>query len=102
MKLLYLTPLIFFFSVFNPDAIKDLKLYKGGIPANFAFLLFWTFTKRREQQRIPHEWRHRVNFQQTITGRSTKRQRFVLTGGSGGLFLKLSEEQKIILSIFMI
>jgi hypothetical protein len=25
-----------------------------------------------------------------------------LTGGSGGLFLKLSEEQKIILSIFMI
>jgi hypothetical protein len=21
----------FFFSVFNPDAIKDLKLYKGGI-----------------------------------------------------------------------
>jgi hypothetical protein len=20
---------------FNPDAIKDLKLYKGGIPANF-------------------------------------------------------------------
>jgi hypothetical protein len=32
---------------FNPDAIKDLKLYKGGIP-NFevAFLLFWTFTKK--------------------------------------------------------
>jgi hypothetical protein len=25
-----------FFSVFNPDAIKDLKLYKGGIPANFG------------------------------------------------------------------
>jgi hypothetical protein len=80
MKLLYLTPLMFLvFSVFNPDAIKDLKLYKGGIPANFevAFLLFWTFTKKEEQQRIPHEWRYRVNFQQT-TGRSTsKRQRFV-------------------------
>jgi hypothetical protein len=45
----------------------------------------------------------RVNFQQTITGRSTsKRQRFVLIGGRssyGHLFLKLSEEQ-IILSIF--
>ncbi|WP_070786687.1 TonB-dependent receptor [Flavobacterium crassostreae] len=25
-----------FFSVFNPDAIKDLRLYKGGIPANFG------------------------------------------------------------------
>ncbi|MFI0491219.1 carboxypeptidase-like regulatory domain-containing protein [Flavobacterium sp.] len=24
------------FSVFNPDAIKDLKLYKGGIPARFG------------------------------------------------------------------
>lgn len=25
-----------FFSVFNPDAIKDLKLFKGGIPARFG------------------------------------------------------------------
>lgn len=25
-----------FFSVFNPDAMKDLKLYKGGIPARFG------------------------------------------------------------------
>ncbi|MGB3775763.1 MAG: TonB-dependent receptor [Leeuwenhoekiella sp.] len=25
-----------FFSVFNPDAIKDLKLYKGGIPAQYG------------------------------------------------------------------
>jgi len=25
-----------FFSVFNPDAIKDLKLYKGGIPTRFG------------------------------------------------------------------
>ena len=25
-----------FISVFNPDAIKDLKLYKGGIPAQFG------------------------------------------------------------------
>ena len=25
-----------FFSVFNSDVIKDLKLYKGGIPANFG------------------------------------------------------------------
>ena len=25
-----------FFSIFNPDAIKDLKLYKGGIPARYG------------------------------------------------------------------
>lgn len=25
-----------FFSVFNPDAIKDIKLYKGGIPARYG------------------------------------------------------------------
>ena len=25
-----------FFSVFNPDAIKDLKLYKGGIPSRYG------------------------------------------------------------------
>ena len=25
-----------FFSVFNPDAIKNLKLYKGGIPARYG------------------------------------------------------------------
>ena len=25
-----------FFSVFNPDAIKDLNLYKGGIPARYG------------------------------------------------------------------
>jgi len=25
-----------FFSVFNPDAIKDLRLYKGGIPARYG------------------------------------------------------------------
>lgn len=25
-----------FFSVFNPDAIKDIRLYKGGIPSNYG------------------------------------------------------------------
>ena len=25
-----------FFSVFNPDAVKDVKLYKGGVPANYG------------------------------------------------------------------
>jgi len=30
------SPLSGLFSVFNPDAIKDLKLYKGGIPSRFG------------------------------------------------------------------
>ena len=41
-----------FFSVFNPDAIKDLKLYKGGIPARFggrALFCFRYLSKRRKQ-----------------------------------------------------
>ena len=28
--------LLGFLSVFNPDAVKDLKLYKGGIPSRFG------------------------------------------------------------------
>ena len=28
--------LLGFFSVFNPDAVKDVKLYKGGIPARYG------------------------------------------------------------------
>ena len=28
--------LLGFFSVFNPDAVKDVKLYKGGIPSNYG------------------------------------------------------------------
>ncbi|WKN43147.1 TonB-dependent receptor [Tunicatimonas pelagia] len=28
--------LLGFFSVFNPDAVKDIKLYKGGIPARYG------------------------------------------------------------------
>ena len=38
MKLLFIIPLTYLasFSVFNADAIKDLKLYKGGIPARYG------------------------------------------------------------------
>jgi len=28
--------LLGFFSVFNPDAVKDIKLYKGGVPAHYG------------------------------------------------------------------
>ena len=28
--------LLGFFSIFNADAVKDMKLYKGGVPANYG------------------------------------------------------------------
>jgi hypothetical protein len=94
------------FSVFNPDAIKDLKLYKGGIPANFGGRVSSVLDiYQKGTKRIPHEWRDRVNFQQTITGRSTSKDKGSFLMGAQLLcsfILKLSEEQKNNLSIFMI
>src|SRR5689334_17209347 len=40
-----------FFSVFNADVIKDLKLYKGGIPANFG----GRTSSRSEERRVGKE-----------------------------------------------
>jgi hypothetical protein len=50
MKLLYLIPHMFLvFSVFNPDAIKDLKLYKeeSQLILEVGFFCFGAFTKRQ-------------------------------------------------------
>ena len=42
-----------FFSVFNPDAIKNIKLYKGGIPAKYGGrVAVLDIAKRRQQKRI--------------------------------------------------
>ena len=49
MKHLSTTPHIFgFFSVFNGDAVRDLKLYKGGIPAPFGGRLSSVLDVRQE------------------------------------------------------
>jgi hypothetical protein len=58
---------VFGFSPFLTDAIKDLKLYKrystnfGGRVSSVLDIY-----QRQEQQRIPHEWRHRVNFSRLL------------------------------------
>jgi len=53
--------LLGFFSVFNSDAIKDVKLYKGGIPARYGGRLSSVLE-------TCHEWRHRHCKQQIDFG----------------------------------
>ena len=37
------------FSVFNPDVVKDVKLYKGGVPANFGGAVASVFDVRQKE-----------------------------------------------------
>jgi hypothetical protein len=95
---------VFGFSPFLTLIYKGFKTVQRRYSANFevAFLLFWTFTKRRAAK--DSTWMEdRVNFQQT-TGRSTsKRQRFVSRPKLLWSFIfKLSEEQKNNSVYFMI
>ncbi|TDD98599.1 TonB-dependent receptor [Flavobacterium cellulosilyticum] len=90
-----------FFSVFNPDAIKDLKLYKGGIPARFggrASSVLDIYQKDGNSKEF-----HVNGGIGLITSRILAEGPIVKDKGSfliGGrssyahLFLKLSEEQK--------
>lgn len=64
-----------FFSVFNPDAVKDVKLYKGGIPARFGGRLSSILDVRMKE------------------GNSKK---FQMDGGIGTIFSRLSLEAPII------
>ena len=60
-----------FFSVFNADAIKDLKLYKGGIPARFG---------------------GRVSSVLDIRQKDGNNKNFALTGGIGAISSRLTAE----------
>ena len=44
--------LLGFFSVFNSDAIKDLKLYKGGMPAEFGCVFIAHLAERLAQGKL--------------------------------------------------
>ncbi|CAM3007610.1 Outer membrane receptor proteins, mostly Fe transport [Flavobacterium succinicans] len=90
-----------FFSVFNPDAIKDLKLYKGGIPSRFggrASSVLDIYQKDGSSKKF-----HMNGGIGLITSRLlaegplVKDKGSFLIGGRGSyahLFLKLSPEQK--------
>lgn len=67
--------LLGFFSVFNPDVVKDVKLYKGGIPARYGGRLSSLLDVRMKE------------------GNS---KRLEVTGGIGTIFSRLAVEAPII------
>ncbi len=90
-----------FFSVFNPDVIKDMKLYKSGIPPNFGGRIASILDINQKSGN-----NKTVNFQGglglitsrlLIEGPLVKNKISFLIGGRSSyahLFLKLFEEQK--------
>ncbi len=67
--------LLGFFSVFNPDAVKDVKLIKGGIPAQYG---------------------GRVSSILDVRMKDGNSKRFAVTGGIGSIFSRLSIEGPIV------
>ena len=64
-----------FFSVFNPDAIKDVKLYKGGIPARYG---------------------GRLSSILDVRMKDGNKKEFEMNGGIGTIFSRLSIEAPIV------
>jgi hypothetical protein len=64
-----------FFSVFNPDAVKDVKLYKGGIPARYGGRLASILDVRMKEG---------------------NQKKLALKGGIGTIFSRLSVEAPLI------
>ena len=90
-----------FFSVFNPDAIKDLKLYKGGIPARFggrASSVLDIYQKDGSSKGFHMNGGIGIISSRLLAeGPIVKDKGSFLIGGRasyGHLFLKLSEENK--------
>ena len=90
-----------FFSVFNPDAIKDLKLYKGGIPARYggrASSVLDIYQKDGNSKEFHvNGGIGLISSRILAEGPLVKNKGSFLIGGRSSyahLFLKLSEEQK--------
>lgn len=90
-----------FFSVFNPDAIKDLKLYKGGIPANFGGRVSSVLDIYQKDGSSKGFHMNGgiglISSRLLLEGPLVKDKGSFLIGGRSSyahLFLKLSEEQK--------
>ena len=90
-----------FYSVFNPDAIKDLKLYKGGIPARYggrASSVLDIYQKDGNSKSFHlNGGIGLISSRILAEGPLVKNKGSFLIGGRSSyahLFLKLSEEQK--------
>ena len=89
------------FSVFNPDAIKDLKLYKGGIPARFggrASSVLDIYQKDGSSKAFHYDGGiGLISSRLLVQGPIVKDKGSFLIGGRSSyahLFLKLSDKQK--------
>ncbi|MEQ8470148.1 MAG: TonB-dependent receptor [Marinoscillum sp.] len=67
--------LLGFFSVFNPDAVKDVKLYKGGIPAKYG---------------------GRISSVLDVRMKEGNNKRYAVSGGVGTIFSRLAVEGPLI------
>ncbi len=67
--------LLGFFSVFNPDAVKDVKLYKGGIPAKYG---------------------GRISSVLDVRMKEGNNKRYTVSGGIGTIFSRLAVEGPLI------
>jgi len=90
-----------FFSVFNSDAIKDLKLYKGGIPARYGGRLSSVMDVRQREGNMKKfagsGGVSLISSRLTLEGPLKKdKGSFMIAGrrSYGDLFLKLSENLK--------
>lgn len=94
--------LLGFFSVFNPDAVKDIKLYKGGIPARYGSRLSSVLNVRQKEGNAKRfGMRGGIGL---ISGRlmvegpiQKDKSSFMLAGrrSYGDLFLRLSNNEDI-------
>jgi len=67
--------LLGFFSIFNPDAVTDVKLYKGGIPSNYGGRLSSILDVRMKEGNL---------------------KKYEVTGGVGTIFSRLAFEGPIV------
>ena len=67
--------LLGFFSVFNPDAVKDVKLYKGGIPAQYG---------------------GRISSVLDVRMKEGNSKRYAVSGGVGTIFSRLAVEGPLV------
>src|SRR5690606_28654526 len=91
-----------FFSVFNPDAVKDFQLYKGGIPSRYGGRLSSVLDIRmndgNSKQFAASGGIGLISSRLTLEGPLVKnKSSFLITGRRtyGDLFLKLSNDEVI-------
>ena len=101
MNLFNSSHLFGFFSVFNADAIKDMKLYKGGIPAEYGNRISSVLDVRQKEGNANSYHASGgiglISSRLMIEGPMWKRSSFMIAGrrSYGDLFLLLSNDESI-------